>query len=340
MTSEQHSQSSKDGSVHLLDDYPIREIPQITNWSENFAIAFVDPTGTCSLLYQCGRLPYDPTTWRETIGITIEGRRVIYAKNFGRAVSLTAAGASLSKFEIVEPGTKLRLHFDGPVLENTVEYLQTKPPCEGPRKRCKVDLTFMAVAPLWNMRGDSQEASSIAGSLHTEQLGRAEGTIEYDGKLYRMDNGFSVRDHSRGVREISSYRSHYWLNGVFPGGRAFHFYAMQSQDGPIEGMSCAVVYQDQKHYPARLSDPTFMQNLMRGNWPDAVTLESDAGEMHIAVEQALTDLPMSIISPFELMVGSVVDHPAALDTDQAVRLRWDDKVTIGWRSQGFAAKPF
>jgi hypothetical protein len=321
------------------DEFPIKEIPDTPQWSENFAAMFANPATRVAAYYSIGRWHSDPTIWRESIMVSLPDQRVLFSRGYGRNGTSTGPGGSLSRYEILEPGNKMRLTFDGPMSEAACQDLIDNGVRMGTMQRCKLDLRFDSAAPVWNMKGDSVEAAKMAGSMHIDHIGKVNGTIDYGGKTYTFTDGYGIRDHSRGVRDVSQYGGHNWLNGIFPGGRAFYVYAMKSQGSSTLGMSNAAVAQGDRLYPARLLHTEFISSTKDAGRTHKFVLGSELGEMEIEFAEVLNIFPAAMVSPYDVCAGSIKHRKAAFMLDEAVRMKWDGKEGFGWSERGFASEP-
>ncbi len=320
------------------DEYPIKEIPATAWWSENFAAMFASPAEKVAVFYSLGRWHGDPTLWRELIIISLPDKRVIFSKGYGRNGSLTGAGGALSHYEIVEPGKKVRLNFDGPMSESTLDEMVADGQRSGPAKRCKLDLRFDAAAPMWNMKGDSAEAASVAGSIHIDHIGKANGSIEYDGKTYHFKDGYSSRDHSRGAREVSAYGAHNWINCLFPSGRAIYLYAMKSHGSTAIGMSNAAVAQGDRLYPAKLLHTEFITSSADVGKCHKIILDCELGQMALEIAEVANSLPSHMVVPFETNAGAAPYRPSAFIVDESVLMKWNGEQAWGWSERGIASQ--
>src|SRR5262249_21989879 len=91
------------------DEYPIKAIPDTPRWSENYAAMFFCPASRVAIYCSIGRWLGDPTMWRDLIMVALPDRTVLYSKSFGRGGTPNSAGTGLSRFEVLEPGKKIRL---------------------------------------------------------------------------------------------------------------------------------------------------------------------------------------------------------------------------------------
>jgi hypothetical protein len=323
----------------VIDEYPIKDVPNTPLWSENYALVAVEGTKRASIFYSIGRWYADPSVWRENILMAIPGGRIIFARNYGRNASPTGPGASFSKFEVVRPEHELRLTYAGPVWESTSEQLLEYGSPEVPAGYCTLDLAFEGSTPVWNMRGDSAEASSMAGGLHIEQIGRANGTLQYRGEKLVFEDCYAIRDHSRGVRDPSAFKKHCWLNGDFPGKRSFFVYAMQFQGSDVIGMTNATIVEDGEIHPAKLLHIEFISGAGDMRKPHTLVLDSTLGRMEVKIVEALTSMPVSFVKPFDAVPGSVKRRPSVIMFDEAVRLEWNGVQGLGWSERGVATGP-
>jgi hypothetical protein len=321
-----------------LDEYPIQELPNTPQWTENYAFLGGDPDTRSALYCSWGRWIGDPTLWREVIGVILPDQTIVLAKNYGRNFTPTAAGASVSSWEVIEPAKKLRFRFDGPVVQTTHDPLFAQGYREGPKKRCRIDLTFDGVGPVWNMDGKSQEASRIAGSLHIEQVGHVNGTIEFDGQTHRWKDAYGIRDHSRGPRDLKEYRWSCWINGHLPGNRVFHMYAMQLQGKNEIGMQNAGIFDKGQYYPAKIVRTDLLEDTLNPKARHMFVLESELGSMEIRTADPLTAFPTSMFMPYDMCPGWMHHPSAAHLIDQLVWFECDGQRTLGWSERGLAAQ--
>jgi hypothetical protein len=322
-----------------IDEYPIKQIPETPLWSENYALVAVDGAKRASIFYSIGRWHADPTIWRENIIMALPGGRIIFARNYGRNASPSGPGASFSKFEVIRPEHEMRLTYAGPVWESTLEQMLERGIPEAPAGLCTLDLEFSGSTPVWNMRGDSAEASTMAGGLHIEQIGKAHAMLRYHDESWVFENCYSIRDHSRGVRDPSPFKKHSWLNGEFPGGRSFFVYAMQFQGGEGVGMANAMIVEDGKFHPAKVAHVEFISSAGDRRKPHTLVLESDLGRMDVKFAEVLTSMPVSFVKPFDPLPGSVKNRPSVIMFDEAVRLEWNGESGLGWSERGVAPTP-
>jgi hypothetical protein len=320
----------------LSDECALSERPTNPFWSENFALVLNDPVSRTSALYSIGTWFHDTSVWRENLVLTLPDGRILVALNFGRNTGGSVVSASLSRYEIVTPDRSVRLAFDGPVWAHTLAELVDKGMHTGKTSRLNLSLTFEATHPMWDMHaGHGSDATGIAGAMHMEQIGRLSGTIAVDGDEIAVRDAYSCRDHSRGGREVSRFRNHCWINGRFPGGRAFqlYFFRMHGIEGPA--LSLANILDGQDRHAATIEQIEVMDAPGDAGRTHRVVLQSDLGEMQIAVSKVLATIPMHMTAPFNPTAGTG-RNSFALMFDEAVQLEWNGETGYGWSERGSA----
>jgi hypothetical protein len=324
----------------IPDEYPIKQIPDTLWWSENYALMGSDVASCKGLFFGTGRWHGEPNIWRELILVALPDGRIIYAKGYGRNGTEKGPGGAFSRLEVLEPGRKVRLTYDGPVWQSRYEELFALGARDGAARPCKLDVLFESALPIWNMKGDSPGAASIAGAIHVEQIGRINGMVEYAGEMHRFNDGYSVRDHSRGPRDISQYRAHCWTSGYFANDdTAFHVYAMQLQNTRGLAMSNAAVVRAGKCYPATVIQVSLPNKLEDVQGKLGVTIRSELGDMKIEVIELLTRIPTGMVRPYDTTAGVRAAQSCAAISDGPTRIHCEGHEGFGWSELGFAAEP-
>jgi hypothetical protein len=325
---------------HIPDEYPIQQIPDTPWWSENYALMGSDPATRKGLFFGAGRWHGDRSIWRELMLIALPDGRIIFAKGYGRNGTEKGPGGAFGRLEVLQPGRKLRLTYDGPVWQSTYDELFARGFREGATGRCKLDVTFESAAPIWNMKGDSPGAASVAGAIHVEQVGRINGVVEYADEVHPFNGGYSIRDHSRGPRDISHYKAHCWTSGYFAASdTAYYVYAMQLQDIPGLAMSNAAIVRAGRCYPATVVNIDLPKKLDDVKALVSLTLSSELGDMQVEVIELLTRFPTGMVRPYDTIIGSRAAQRCVAFTDGPTRVRWDENEGFGWSELGYAAEP-
>ena len=316
------------------DEYPIADIPDIALWSENYAAMFSSPETRTAVFFHAGRWHGDPTVWRELVIVSLPDDRTLYHRGYGRASTATSVSGGLACFEIVEPGKRMTLRFDGPMTQSTATRLIDHGPRIESAERCKIDLRFEGLAAVWDMKAGSGTAASVAGGMHVEQVGRASGAVLFAGKEYSFEDGYCVRDHSRGPRDVSHYGGHNWLNGLFPDGTAFHVYGMKLQGTDALGMSMGTVIQGDRVMPASVRHTEFASSGADRGKLHRIVLDGEFGEMIIDIVEVLNTVPNSFVAPFDTTAGTAQHRWSGFLLDEAVRIRWNGQDGLGWSERG------
>lgn len=323
----------------MSHEHPLTEWPDTPLWSENYAAMFVAPNEQVAIFTSMGRWYGDPTVWREVIGIGLPGGRVIFSKNYGRNVGPTGPAAALGRWETITPERRLCLRFDGPMRESSLESLAAEGWREGPMRRCVIDLEFEALHPLWSMKGTSHEAQTVAGGMHTEQIGAVNGTVAYD-RTYEFKDGYAIRDHSRGVRDPKDFYRYCWMSGHFPGsGRGFYVYLMQSRGTEGDGMANATVSDGKTLYPAEVTERPFLSTVEDGQKLPTVVVTSELGEMRVVGTRLVGRVLNAFWNPFDTSIGFATHISAASIFADGLELDCDGEQGIGWCERGLAPEP-
>ncbi|MET0985336.1 MAG: hypothetical protein ABW034_08015 [Steroidobacteraceae bacterium] len=322
----------------LAQESPLEQRPTTPFWSENFALVFNDPVSRTSALYSIGTWYLDTSVWRENLTLTLPDGRVVVARNFGRNTRGNVVSAGLSRYEIVEPDHTVKWTFDGPVWPHTLQELMTTGFSNGKTSRLNLVLTFEATHPMWDMHaGHNTDSTGIAGAMHIEQIGRANGSITVDGKEIPVRDAYACRDHSRGGREISKFRNHCWINGAFPSGRAFQSYYFRMYGVEGAALSLATVVHEQKFYPATIEQVEVLGGPNDAGKSHVLRLKSELGEMKIDVDVLATNA-LHMTAPFNPSAGRGRGSHAFM-FDEAIRVKCNGEVGLGWCERGTALEP-
>jgi hypothetical protein len=320
------------------DEFPLIPIPDQKYWGENYVVAFYDPDTGIGGMLSMGRWVIRNRLWRNMSYIALPNDRVLVSRNMGPGTDPKVPDSGVFRLEIPEPGRKLRYVFDGPMEERTMTDLNTVGLQVGATGLVQFDFEFVSDAPIWDMHaghGDAEKARSAEADFnspdgHIEQNGRLRGTLTCgDGEIYSI-NAVATRDHSRGVRNMTRYKSHIWANGVFPSGRSFNIFSMKTQgfEGIAAGRSAAVV--DGKLHEIKLAADS--QGWL--NQPDQlfapVTLsyESDTlGRLEISATKLINSVPLMLLFP--------ADHYWSVPAQaRAKNLTWVNEQKVVWRWDG------
>ncbi len=324
----------------IPDEYPITTIPDIPSWSENYALMASDTEGELALFFGTGRWHGAPDIWRELLVIALPDGRNIFAKGYGRGGDARGPGGACAKFDVLEPGRRFALRYDGPLWESDRADLFDHGFRDGAVRHGTVELTFESDRPVWNMKGDSVAAADIAGAIHIEQIGLTTGTVTYGDERYVFRRGFSIRDHSRGPRDVTRYQGHCWTQGHFAyTDTSFFVYAMALRGVEGLGMANAAVMRAGRTYPAVLRAINMPDSAEATRGLMHLELESDLGIMTIEATRLINHVVTGMVRPYDTIVGGKARHSAAVIVDGPTRLSWNGQEGLGWSERGFAPDP-
>jgi hypothetical protein len=287
-----------------VEDVPVREVPAIDDWSENFCLAGYDPACGVDLFIHIGRWRKDVGIWRETVAVALPDGTVAVHRAIGAAnAAPDGPGGPSLKVRIIENHQRLTWEFDGAARVVETAELRTNLPSDGPKERVSFNLDFDAVAPLWDI-GKAGQTTEFVGHGHTEQLGRVRGPIRVGNRHYAFDSILN-RDHSRGPRVFGQNLRHIWMHGHFVNGIGFELYEAEIEEG-VAAFSEVVVIDGGKLYPAKL-DLGFRIPLERGldhvSRPISFVLSYEKGKLDVEVVRYPTIIHGQATSPNEIYLG-------------------------------------
>lgn len=330
-------------SHSLVDkEYPVTEIPDIKNWGENYVVQFYDPENGVGSLLSLGRWVIQPNLWRNMSFLSLPNDRVLVSKNYGPSIDPKIAFSGLFSIEILEPGRKLRYRYDGPADERTMTDLNTVGMQVGKNDLLQFDLVFESDYPVWDMhkdvsrkhgdRTEDRAANYNSPEGHIEQNGYMTGTITYgNGETYLIKNAPATRDHSRGVRDLTRYKSHIWANGIFrESDRSFHMFVMKTHgfDGIAAGRVGVII-------DGKIHDVEFEAH--SGGWferagqlfqPFVFNLKGEKiGSIEIEAHRLINSVPLAMTFP--------ADHYWSVPAQTRLKeMIWVNEQKVHWRWDG------
>ncbi len=154
----------------------------------------------------------------------------------------SAHNAGGVRFEVVEPWKEHRATYSGKVclLKDPLELRDpSKAFKSNPFVATEIDIEWQGLSPAWGgeprvRQPDGSYVSADAENEfargHFEQLGRATGLIEIDGRRYEID-GFGQRDHSWGPRYWQNAPQYQWQIMTFGDDFGLMGLRMETEDG-------------------------------------------------------------------------------------------------------------
>ncbi|MGH0035572.1 MAG: DUF7064 domain-containing protein [Myxococcota bacterium] len=207
------------GNLTAEDDYthPLGPEP---NFNESMYFNFFDPGRGLGGFVRLGNRANEGRA-EMTVTLFRPDGRVLF--QFDRAPiedndSFDAGGL---RFEVLEPGQRLRTTYSGTAVElqEPREMADPRAAFRGnPRRKVGLDLVHEAVGPMYGHSGDRDEERQAAeqqfAKAHYEQHMRVAGHVEVEGDRLEVE-GFGLRDHSWGPRHWQAIHGYEWLTMNF-----------------------------------------------------------------------------------------------------------------------------
>jgi hypothetical protein len=304
------------------DEFPIREIPDIPLWSENYCYAAFDAQGRVGVWTHLGRAPFDPTVWRELVIVLLPDDQLLVSKSFACHPIETGPGAAAMEFVCEDPWNRWTSRFHGAAIPTDRASLGDSLVTDVVKTGLSFDLSWEAHSPIWEMGEEMRKQSW--GHLHYEQLCRVTGRVAYGDTELVLD-GHGLRDHTRGPRDFGPVERHCWIYGVFPSGRGFVLLDVTA--GPR--MSRAMVLgEDGSMVEAKVRTAPLLASRAGGD--DSYTLDFDweSGSAHIEAE-ILANCPCAFGLPSEVLFGYDPAHTSHALFEGMARLTWDGEEGYG-----------
>jgi hypothetical protein len=318
------------------EEYPIREIPDVPIWSENFWFVAYDPTARLGVWTHVGRSSWDPTLWRETVMVYLPGGDFLITKNFGRAETESGPRASCLHFEMIEPWNSGATRFDGAVVRVSREQADTGVVGEGTHLGLHMDLEWRGLAPLWAM-GEADTESQTWGNTRYEQFCEVTGTVAFEDQTIDF-RGTALRDHTRGARDLTPLSRHSCFNCVFPAsGRAFQT-VLVDIDGSEPLRRAAVLHGSELVEAQVTHDTSLLESFEQGDRPFEIGLSWPGGSATIEAE-LVANFPLAWGGFNEFVMGFDPEVSYAVMFEGFSRYRWDGEEAYGLTERSLRHRP-
>jgi hypothetical protein len=203
------------GNLAPEDDYTHALGPE-PNFNESMYFNFFDRERALGGFLRLGNRANEGQA-ELTVCLYLPGGRVLFTFQRPAIADNEAFDAGGMRFEVLEPGQRLRTTYEGKVLELADPRLMADPGRafrESPKRRVSVDLVHDAVGPMYGSAGRGEEDGTPAeqqfAKAHYEQHMHVTGRIEIEGERHAVD-GYGLRDHSWGPRYWQAIHSYDWL---------------------------------------------------------------------------------------------------------------------------------
>lgn len=286
--------------ISLEDELPVRELPADPRWLENFCFDGYDHQRDIGFWIHCGRWWRDHSIWREQVLVYWPGETYLVHRAWGYRPSDRGPSAALLDLICEKPGEAWRIRYRGPTRPTHAAELARGALPEAPQQLLDLDVRLSCDVPVWQMSGIAGEKW---GKFHTEQTGRLQGRISYDGRTIEMD-GMGWHDHSRGSRDVSTMGRHCWIHGNLSRGRSFALTVMDNKgpDGFVRGLDKVVIWDEGRLYEASCPNPPFLTS--SGTPPPGyrMSLKYERGQVDIDA-QVVRCLPHSTTKHMDCFDG-------------------------------------
>ncbi len=203
------------GNLVPEDDYTHPLGPE-KNFNESMYFNFFDTRRSLGGWFRMGNRANEGQA-EMTVCLYLEGGRVLFAFKRPSIDSNDAFDAGGLRFEVEEPGQRLRTTYEGSVVD-LAEPRQMADPrkafSDNPKRRIRFDLLHDAVGPMYGSSGSKREAAKDPdkqfGKAHYEQHMHVTGTLTIDDETIEID-GYGLRDHSWGPRYWQAIHRYEWL---------------------------------------------------------------------------------------------------------------------------------
>jgi hypothetical protein len=203
------------GNLVPEDDYTHPLGPE-SNFNESMYFNFFDQQRQVGGFLRIGNRANEGRA-ELTVTLYLPDGRVLFTFKRPQIESNDAFDCGGLRFEVLEPGERLRTVYDGNLLELREPRNMADPRkafAESPKRQVRVDLEHSAVGPMYGGKADRDESERSAeqqfAKAHYEQHMRVRGSLRLDDEEIPID-GFGLRDHSWGPRYWQAIHSYEWL---------------------------------------------------------------------------------------------------------------------------------
>ncbi|WP_156767157.1 hypothetical protein [Mycobacterium sp. E796] len=315
-------------------DFCLLEPDDVPMFSENFWFVGYDHDSGVGHYLHLGADSTNFAVWIEQIVLAVGSEQLYFHWGYGGERSPDKVAGPRMLLHNIEPFHKWHLSYDGPAAPVTLSALKSglvsRQSTE--TEHIVVDLDVVTVAPVFLAAAGGERAEPYEGqafSSHYEQMYRLSGTVTINGHQHSV-NGFGLRDHSRGPRDLTGWGTHALIGGAFPSGRAFGLFVVIGRDGTIR-LEEGYLYEDGKYRRAVRTEHTPLTDI------DATPGEPLIVRLHME-EGDVVEIHGESVSAFILTFKGAADGDPGIDrleTDGTVlveafpRFRWNDEIGGG-----------
>lgn len=207
------------GNITPEDDYT-HELGCEPNFNESMYFNFFDRQRGVGGFVRLGNRANEGRA-EMTVTVFLADGRVLFNFDRPRIDNNDAFDAGGMRFEVLEPGRRLRTCYRGSAVELSEPRQMADPRkafAENPRRRLAIDLDHRGVGPIYGNAADPGESGRLPeqqfAKAHYEQHMSVVGSITLDDEKIAVD-GYGLRDHSWGPRYWQALQSYEWLTMNF-----------------------------------------------------------------------------------------------------------------------------
>jgi hypothetical protein len=319
------------------DELGHEQPPGVSRWSENYLSGACFPSAGAGVWLHQSRPAHDPRFWEEVFSFALPGDRCLYAKGATLAPGPghAAVGPALT-YQCLEPFRTWRKSFHGLAQLVTGEQARAGALRDGPHLAVDMDLTWECVGPAFDMDMSEQVWADV--KAHYQQHGRVSGSIAFGNERLELD-GFGIRDHSWGPRDLSGLGNHTWIYGEFPSGRRIMYFWHLTPEGHGR-LDVGHEAEGDNLRPLRLAaghQPPVPRPARGYADPYEIALERSTGEIATLRGEILATIPLGLASDSEVTLGAAGEQDSHHLFECPSRLEWDGETGYGitewtWRT--------
>ena len=207
----------------------------IANYNESVYVNFLDPVTQVGGLLRVGNRP--GLGYREaSVQLTLPGGAIAFRAGREQSTSNADFASQGLEFAVKDPTRTLEIRYERSVariaIPSQLASGARKVLKNSPAEDCSIALTWEATSPLFDTAqdGDCTPGSSVIAADHYEQFGTVTGEITVGPRTWRLTGARSMRDHSWGPREWSSFTGE-WLCAYLADGTSITAYSEIEDSG-------------------------------------------------------------------------------------------------------------
>jgi hypothetical protein len=309
--------------LNEAEENPVATLPDVANWSENYAFYAYDYGTHVGFTAFIGRWIKNAALWREQLFIYLPDGTLLSHRTIGPAPDGTGPSGGAVRASCETPGKRWRLRFEGAMRQDPFDGFRHEPILEGRPYPVRFDVELDCNTPVWMM---STQDNSSYGKFHYEQGHASRGAVTFAGRRHTF-NGPGFRDHSRGPRHLGGFDGHTWIQLFLPDGQVFATYqAWAQQAGASQRiLDQSIVMSGQQIHAATLLRAPRLTSLEQLRDPVELRV-SVADHEHVLRGEPFNQMLNSFTEDFDFYFGVApglaefmsIDQPMLFDSDVGV----------------------